>query len=132
MSVKANILRNAHGDIIVQMEGDLNFDHSIPLRREIQDIVHKNPSANVTFDLGGVDFIGSSGLVHFAETIKLVREQKVKHSGKVHVSNVSSEFRKLFRIFTLEEILEEEFDMNTDNTSDLSAQYANRRRTFEN
>ena len=131
MSVKANVLRNAHGDIIVQMEGDLDFDHCVPLRFELQTLMKNNPCVNVTFDLGGMDFIGSSGLCHFAETIKIIKENK-NISTKIHVSNISPEFRKLFKLYTLEEIMEEEFEMNTDTTHDLSMQFGNRRRTFEN
>ena len=56
MSMKANVLRDANGNIIVHMQGDLNYDHSYPLRVELQQIVKNNPNTKITIDIGAIDF----------------------------------------------------------------------------
>ena len=48
MSMKANVLRDANGNIIVHMQGDLNYDHSLPLRNELNSIVNNNPNTKIT------------------------------------------------------------------------------------
>lgn len=131
MSIKANILRNAHGNIIVQMQGDLSYEHSIPLRKELEDLIGENPQADVTIDLGGIDFVGSSGICHFVETIEQIKN-KTLEGRNIGISNLTSEFKKIFKLYTLDEDLFDDFEMNSDETHSISSQFANRKRTFEN
>ena len=132
MSLKANVLRDARGNITVHMEGDLNYDHSIPVREQISKIVNENPKALITIDLGGVDFVGSSGICHFVETIQTINRDKAEYE-KVRVSNITKEFKKVFRLYTMEEadFFWDEFDMESDETNVASA-FGARKRTFEN
>lgn len=133
MSLKANILRDARGNITVHMEGDLNYDQSMPIREQITHIVRTNPKAQVTIDLGGVDFVGSSGICHFVETIQILNREKADYA-KIKVSNVTKEFKKVFRLYTIEEadLFWDEFDMESDETSEMSTAFGARKRTFEN
>lgn len=133
MSVKANILRDAYGDIIIQMQGDLAFEHSIPLRSQISDLIKDNPQAKVTVDMAGIDFVGSSGICHFIETITLINGTKALHE-KIRISNVSSDFQKVFRLFTQEEaeLLFDSFDMDSDETESLNSKFGNRKHTYQN
>jgi anti-sigma B factor antagonist len=130
MSMKANILRDAQGNIMIQMQGDLNYDHSIPFREEVQGIIRKNPNAKITIDLGGLDFVGSSGICHFVETLKIIKE---KQNTTVSLSNVKTEFVRVFKLYTLNEadFLADVFDFDSDETTGLN-RFANRDNTFEN
>lgn len=101
MSMKANILRDANGNIIVHMQGDLNYDHSLPLRNELQSIANNNPNAKITIDLGAIDFVGSSGICHFVESVKLLKESR---KASVNLSNVKPEFLKIFRLLSMNEV----------------------------
>jgi anti-sigma B factor antagonist len=130
MSIKANILRDAHGDIIVQMEGDLGYEHSHGLRSEISDLVSKNPQSQVTIDLGGLDFVGSSGICHFLETIHIINQDI--DFKKIKLSNVGTDFRKMVRLFDKYDAIFESFEMDSDETSEMSTRFAARSRTFEN
>ena len=133
MSMKANILRDAMGNITVQMEGDLDYEHSNPLRAELKGLAAENPQARITVDLGGVDFVGSSGICHFVETVQTINTGKQNHN-KMSLSNVSGEFKKIFRLYNIDEreLIFDQFDFDNDETENLQSSFGARRRTFEN
>lgn len=130
MSMKANVLRDANGNIIVHMQGDLNFDHSHPLRNELQQIAQKNPNTKITIDIGAIDFVGSSGICHFVETVKILKENK----HNVTLSNVKPEFLRIFKLYSLNEAdyVAELMDFDNDETEGLNTRFGNRSQTFEN
>lgn len=130
MSMKANVLRDANGNIIVHMQGDLNYDHSEPLRNELKSIAHANPNSKITIDIGGLDFVGSSGICHFVETVKFLKENKCD----VNLSNVKPEFLKIFRLLSINEAdyVAELMDFDNDDTEKLNTRFGNRNQTFEN
>lgn len=131
MSMKANVLRDANGNIIVHMQGDLNYDHSLPLRNELQHIADSNPSSTITIDLGAIDFVGSSGICHFVETVKFIKEQ---HKANVSLSNVKPEFLKIFRLFSINEAdyVADLMNFDNDDIDNLNTRFGNRNQTFEN
>lgn len=133
MSMKANILRDAMGNITVQMRGDLDYEHSTPLRDQLNELSKENPQARITVDLGGIDFVGSSGICHFVETVQLINQKKHTHN-KMTLSNVSGEFKKIFRLYSIDEaeLIWDQFDLDDDETSHLGTQFGARRRTFSN
>lgn len=131
MSMKANILRDANGNIIVHMQGDLNYDHSAPLRSKLQNISSSNPNSNITIDLGAIDFVGSSGICQFVEMIKSLKEG---HKQNVSLSNVKPEFIKIFRLLSLNEAdyIADLMNFDNDETNTLNSRFGNRNQTFEN
>jgi anti-sigma B factor antagonist len=128
--MKANVLRDANGNIIVHMQGDLNYDHSHPLRLELNNILNNNPNARITIDLGAIDFVGSSGICHFVETVKLMKEK----NSSVSLSNVKPEFLKIFKLMSLNETdyVAELMNFDSDETATLNSRFGNRPNTFEN
>lgn len=133
MSMKANILRDAMGNITVQMQGDLDYEHSIPLRDQLQEISKTNPQSKITVDIGGISFVGSSGICHFVETLQLINEEK-HELNKMKLANVSLEFKKIFRLYSVEDadLIWDQFDLDNDETSNLSTRFGNKGRTFSN
>lgn len=133
MTMKANILRDALGNITVQMSGDLDYEHSMPLRDQLNALSEENPQSRITVDLGGIDFVGSSGICHFVETVQIINERKQEHN-KMALSNVSAEFKKIFRLYSFEEadIIWDQFDLDDDRTADLSTRFGNKKRTYQN
>lgn len=132
MSMKANVLRDAMGNITVQIEGDLDYEYSIPLRTQLSDLAGENPNALITVDLGGVDFVGSSGICHFVETVQLLNQKQ--NYQRVGLANVSGDFKKIFRLYSIEEaeLIWDQFDLENDETSNLNTFFGNRKRTFQN
>lgn len=133
MSMKANILRDALGNITVQMEGDLDYEHSNPLRSELIELAKENPNAKITVDLGGIDFVGSSGICHFVETVQAINTEKDDYN-RMSLSNVSKEFKKIFKLYSVDDskIIWDQFDFDNDETDSLQSNFGARKRTFEN
>ena len=131
MTIKSDIQRDSNGNITIRMQGGLDYEYSIPLRDELSRIITGHPEAKITIDLAGVDFVGSSGIAHFVETIKLLHNEERKN---INLSNVNREFKKVFRLFELHtyRVYEDDFDMNTDETQNLNTSFGNRKHTFEN
>ena len=130
MSIQAKMIRDAQGNIVIHMQGDLNYEHSLPLRHELQNLAMKHPSARITIDLGAIDFVGSSGICHFVETLKLLKE---KNQRLIALDNVKTEFVKVFKLYGLDEAdhLADQFNFDSDETDNLH-RYNARGRTFEN
>lgn len=131
MSMKANVLRDANGNIIIHMQGDLNYDHSLPLRTELSNLAKSNPHAKITIDIGAIDFVGSSGICHFVETVKILKENDKRN---IALSNVKPEFLRIFKLYSLNEAdyVAELMDFDNDQTDGLNSRFGNRAHTFEN
>ena len=131
MSMKANVLRDANGNIIIHMQGDLNYDHSLPLRAELTGLAKSNPHSKITIDIGAIDFVGSSGICHFVETIKILKEND---KCNLSLSNVKPEFLRIFKLYSLNEAdyVAELMDFDNDETNGLNSRFGNRAHTFEN
>jgi len=128
--MKAKVLRDAQGNIVVHMQGDLNYEYSLPLRQELQNLAIKHPNANIKIDLAAIDFIGSSGICHFVETLKMIKET---NNRVVSLGNVTEEFLRVFRLYGLDETqhIADALNFDNDDTQNLS-QFQGRNRTFEN
>lgn len=128
MSLKAQIRTDSIGNITVHMEGGLDYDNSLPFRKELLGLSDDNPTATITLDMNSLDFVGSSGIGFFVETIKILNDNK----SKIRLSNVKTEFMKVFKLYNLDamELLFHEFDNDT--TEDLNIKFGNRRQTFQN
>lgn len=130
--MKANILRDAMGNITVHVEGELDYEYSMPFREQLNELASENPHAQITIDLGAIDFVGASGICHFVETVQILNQKKAEHN-KVKVSNISGEFQRVFKLYTPQEAqyFWDEFEMDSDDTDNMG-QFGNRNRTFEN
>lgn len=131
MTMKSNVLRDANGNIIIHMEGQIEYEYSIPFRDNLTQLATDNPNATITIDLAKVDFVGSSGICHFVETVKLINGNK---ANTLSLSNVKNEFIRVFKLYELDEneVFMEYFDMDNDDTYYLNNKHGNRGRTFEN
>lgn len=126
--MKARIRTDALGNITVHMEGGLDFENTVPLRKELEQLMEANPASTITLDLHQLEFVGSSGIGHFVDTIQALNANR----DKIKLSNVKTEFVKVFKLYNFDamEALIHEFD--TDDTEELNTQFGNRRKTFQN
>lgn len=127
-TMKARIRTDALGNITVHMEGGLDFENTVPLRKELEQLMEANPASTITLDLHQLEFVGSSGIGHFVDTIQALNANR----EKIKLSNVKTEFIKVFKLYNFDamEALIHEFD--TDDTEELNTQFGNRRKTFQN
>ncbi len=128
MSLKAQVRTDATGNITVHMEGGLDYDNTMPFRRELESLTKDNPAATITLDLNSLDFVGSSGIGVFVDTIKSLNDNK----GQIRLQNVKSEFLKVFKLYHLDALSLMIHEFDNDKTEDLNFHFGNRRNTFQN
>lgn len=128
MTMKARVRTDASGNITVHMEGDLDYENSIPLKRELESLTSENPTSTITIDLNRLDFVGSSGIGFFVDTIRILNQKK----DQIKLSNVSNEFIKVFKLYNLDLMGLIIDDFETDETEFISQKFANRKRTYQN
>lgn len=127
MSMRARVRTDATGNITVHMEGGMDFENIVPLKAELANLTVAHPTSTITIDMTALDFVGSSGISIFVDTVKLLNKKK----NQVKLSNVSSEFLKVFKLYNFDalSLIEEEFD-NDD--TDFQGFLGGKRRTFQN
>lgn len=128
MAMKAQIRTDSQGNITVHMTGGLDYENSLPLRLELQELTKNNPACTITLDMHSLDFVGSSGIGIFVETLQILNKNK----SQIKLSNVKTEFLKVFKLYQFDafELMENEFD--TDDTENLNQKFGNRKNTFQN
>jgi anti-sigma B factor antagonist len=128
MSFKAQIRTDATGNITVHMEGSLDYETSSPFRKELADLIEDNPHVGITLDMNQLDFVGSSGIGVFVETVKSLNAKK----DQIRLMNVKSEFLKVFKLYDMEAMEAIIHDFESDETETLNRVFGNRRNTFQN
>lgn len=128
MAMKAQIRTDASGNITVHMNGSLDYENSLPLRKELQDLHVNNPTSEITIDMHALDFVGSSGIGLFVETLQILNENK----SRIKLSNVKTEFLKVFKLYQFDayQLLVDEFE--NDETENLNKKFGNRKSTYSN
>jgi anti-sigma B factor antagonist len=128
MAMKAQIRTDSQGNITVHMNGGLDYENSLPLRQELQDLTTQNPASTITLDMHSLDFVGSSGIGIFVETLQILNKNK----AQIKLSNVKTEFLKVFKLYNFDafKLIEAEFD--SDETETLNQKYGNRKNTYQN
>lgn len=127
MVMKAQIQTDSQGNITVHMKGGLDYENSIPLRQELQELSEKNPASIITLDMNSLEFVGSSGIGIFVETLQILNKNK----EQIKLSNVKTEFLKVFKIYKFDafKLIEDEFD--NDDTANLNQKFGNRKNTYQ-
>jgi len=127
MSMKAQIRTDAQGNITVFMNGGLDFENTIPLKKELEILSKSHPTASITIDMGSLDFVGSSGIGFFVETVQILNAKKTQ----IKLSNVKSEFLRVFKLydFNAEELIEAQFE--NDETENLHQKFSNKKKTYQ-
>lgn len=128
MSLKARVRTDALGNITVLLEGGLDYENGLPLRSQLNDLMSTNPLSEITLDMHGLDFVGSSGIGMFVETLQILNTKR----EQIKLSNVKTEFMKVFKLYEFDalELMMQQFD--DDETEDLNIRFGNRRKTFQN
>lgn len=128
MAMKAQIRTDSQGNITVHMNGGLDYENSLPLRLELQELTQQNPASTITLDMHALDFVGSSGIGIFVETLQILNKNK----SQIKLSNVKTEFLKVFKLYNFDafKLMEAEFD--SDETENLNQKFGNRKNTYQN
>ena len=86
--------------IIVNVDGKLNYEGQLPLKEDLTKIISNNMTdttpKKIIFNLEKLEFVGSSGISSFVQTLK---EFNQRSPSKPAYCNVRSEFQKIIRAF---------------------------------
>lgn len=105
-------IRKTGDTLIVTMDGRLDFGTYVPLREQLSRLVAKEEfqrassdaaPAKIIFDLKNLEFVGSSGISSFVQTLKEFNEQM---SVRPKYCNVKSEFKRIIKAFDEESLFE--------------------------
>jgi len=84
--------------IVISMDGRLNHEIQEPLKEDLRRLVEnvKTDSAakNIVFNLEKLEFVGSSGISAFIQTLK---EDNAKSPTKPRYCNVKNEFKRVIK-----------------------------------
>jgi anti-anti-sigma factor len=87
--------------LIVTMNGRLDFETALPLREDLSKIIREAKKTDaaptkIIFNLEKLDFVGSSGISSFVQTL---REFNQASPIKPRYCHVKSEFQKVIKAF---------------------------------
>ncbi|MCC7440824.1 MAG: STAS domain-containing protein [Bdellovibrionales bacterium] len=106
--MRAKITRN--GDTaVIRMDGRLDVEVQEPLREKLHQLVRSHiassdsPPKKYIFDLEHLEFVGSSGISTFVQTLRDFNSASVI---RPRYANVKSEFQKIIKAFDEEEAFE--------------------------
>ena len=84
--------------IVVSIDGKLDFGSHLPLREDLMKIVRQAKTDSVPkkiiFDFDKLDFVGSSGISSFVQTL---REFNATIASPTSYHNVKNEFKQVMR-----------------------------------
>lgn len=100
--MNACVHTDAKGNITIQLKGGLNYENSGNFQSELEELFNEHPMAVITLDLYFLDFVGSSGIGAFVQSIKRMNETR----KRILLSNVKPEFLKVFKLYNFEEMQE--------------------------
>lgn len=100
-------IKQINDTVIVTMEGQLNHEMQEPLKNNLKKLLEKSQTdtipQKIIFDFKDLDFVGSSGISSFVQTLKSFNASA---PTKPRYCNVRSEFQKVIRIFDEEDEFE--------------------------
>jgi len=124
MSISAHIQTDVNGDIVVELNGALEYETGQMLREQLQKLVTSYPAAKITLDFCHVEFVGSSGIGKFVETYNLISEK----TNQLSLRHVKPEFIKVFNLYHLAGI--EEIERQTEEEASQFADFHKIKKTF--
>ena len=93
--------------MVVTMDGKLDYETQEPLKQDLlrlaKNVNTDSTPTKIIFNLENLDFVGSSGISAFIQTLK---DFGSRSTTKPRFCNVKSEFRKVMKAFDEEEAFE--------------------------
>lgn len=87
--------------LIAKLEGELDHHHADDLRLALDSQLEDGSIKNLIFDLGGLNFMDSSGIGVFIGRYKIIRKRK----GQACLTGVNSQLDKILDLSGLYRIL---------------------------
>ncbi len=93
-------VQRKNGITVVNLKGYIDVETALPFRDACLKSLGKN-SDKVVFNLDGLNFVGSNGIIPFVESLHDLVDQT---SAEIKFCKVSAEFQKIFKASPLRDI----------------------------
>lgn len=104
-------IKKSGDTVVITMKGKLDFETHIPLREDLNKIINNEKTDTVPkkiiFNMENLDFVGSSGISSFVQTL---REFNASVPERPRYCHVKSEFKRVIKAFAEETELFEFFE----------------------
>ncbi len=95
MAMKTHIRRDGN-IVVVSLQGQLDYETTDLLRDNLFKLQKEATNDQVVFDLGELQFVGSSGISAFVQTL---RDFNVSIQNRPRYANVRNEFKRIMTAF---------------------------------
>lgn len=99
--------QNNGEELVIEVSGDLNSHGVSTIWDKTLDIARNNPNKNIIVDASKLTYCDTAGISLFVKICK-IQEQK---GAKFEVINLSDEFQQLFDLYTSEQIVPKEAEV---------------------
>ena len=89
-------IRKSGNSVIISLGGILNYETTDSLKDNLAKLSSEHTNSQVIFDLGELQFVGSSGISSFVQTL---RDFNLRLNSKPVYTNVKSEFMRIMSAF---------------------------------
>jgi len=127
MALFARTITNSLGDISVFLEGDLEIENCVLLKKELLTVVKRNPASRIILDFEQVEFVGASGIGHLVDIVQTL----VKGHRAIGISNLPKEFIRVFQLYNFDPVsyLVEEFKLESERNPPTTTRQTRRQGT---
>ena len=101
----------------------MDFESVDRFQKSLTILLRENPSSIITLDLYKLEFVGSSGIGFFIDTIKNMPQRSLR----IKISNMKSEFYRIFKTHGNELL-----DIIDENNDSIESSHLKRDKLFQN
>ncbi len=118
MALQVRLTTNSLGNLFVLLEGELEIESCIVLKKQLLALAKKNPCSVMTLDFQQLEFVGASGIGHLVE---IVQNLTATHS-QIKLSNLRAEFIRVFKLYNFDPctLLVDDFKLESDQETTAS------------
>ena len=98
-------IRKIGKNVVVQVDGKLDYETQDGFKESLRELARGTDSTakNVIFNMEKLEFVGSSGITQYIQTIK---DFAKRTDQKAKILNASNEFKKVMKAFDETEVFE--------------------------
>ena len=93
-------IKKLDDSIVVALDGKVDYETQDKIRQDLNKLLRESKqdssSKKVIFDLGNLEFVGSSGITSL---IQMLKDFNHANGSRAHFTNVGSEFQKVMKAF---------------------------------
>ena len=93
--MKTNVRKEGNA-VIVSIGGRLTYENTDTFKESLIKLQEDSKKDQVVFDLTELEFVGSSGISAFVQTL---RDFNIRHPQKPRYTNVRNEFKRIMLAF---------------------------------